>query len=70
MFYFKIGVCWCGNLKKLKVFGDKIIDKDGKFVLNEDGLIDKNVKIFWLLSGEGVDGSLVEFGGVNVYLVF
>ncbi|HCV05845.1 pilin biogenesis protein [Pseudoalteromonas sp. APAL1] len=68
MFYPKTGARWRGNLKKLKVSGDKITDKDGKPALNEDGLIDKNAKTFWLPSGEGADGSSVELGGVNAYL--
>ena len=68
MFYPKTGARWRGNLKKLKVSGDQIIDKDGKSALNEDGLIDKDAKTFWLPSGESADGNSVELGGVNLYL--
>ena len=68
MFYPKTGARWRGNLKKLKVSGDQIIDKDGKQALNEDGLIDKDAKTFWLPSGESADGNSVELGGVNAHL--
>lgn len=69
MFYFSISVCWWGNLKKFKVFGDKIVGLGGVFVLDDSGKIVFNVYIFWLVDSEKLDGNDVKFGGVNVYLV-
>ena len=68
MFFPKEGARWRGNLKKLKVSGDEIVDLNGKPALNEDGLIDDEAKTFWLPVNESADGNSVEQGGANLML--
>jgi len=68
MFYPSTNARWRGNLKKLKVSGDSIVDATGKSALNTQGLIAKNARTFWLPDEESPDGNSVELGGVNLYL--
>lgn len=68
MFYPETGARWRGNLKKLKVSGDQIVDSTGNQALDGNGLIDESAKTFWLPSGEAADGNLVAQGGVNLHL--
>jgi len=68
MFYPETGARWRGNLKKLKVVGEKIVDSTDAPALNSAGLIDENAKTFWLPSDEPADGNLVAQGGVNLNL--
>ena len=68
MFYPETGARWRGNLKKLKVSGEQIVDSTDTPAINSDGLIDENAKTFWLPSDEPADGNLVAQGGVNLNL--
>lgn len=68
MFYPETGARWRGNLKKLKVSGDQIVDSTGKSALNEDGLISNKARTFWLPTNEEADGNTVQRGGVNLHL--
>ncbi|MCC9659351.1 pilin biogenesis protein [Pseudoalteromonas sp. MB41] len=68
MFYPETGARWRGNLKKLKVSGDEIVDLDGKPALNADGLIAKGAKTFWLPDNTAPDGNIVQEGGANLML--
>jgi len=68
MFYPETGARWRGNLKKLKVVGEQILDSTDAPALNSAGLIDENAKTFWLPSDEPADGNLVAQGGVNLNL--
>ncbi|WP_024610213.1 PilC/PilY family type IV pilus protein [Pseudoalteromonas sp. TB64] len=68
MFYPETGARWRGNLKKLKVVGEQIVDSTDTPAINSDGLIDENAKTFWLPSDEPADGNLVAQGGVNLNL--
>lgn len=67
MFYPEVGTRWRGNLKKIKVMGNKLIDSTSKLALNSDGLIKKDAKTFWT-KGNLADGNSVESGGVNAML--
>jgi type IV pilus assembly protein PilY1 len=68
MFYPETGARWSGNLKKLKVSGSQVVDSTGSIALDENGLISKDAKTFWLPSGEPADGNAVAQGGVNLHL--
>eukprot|EP01093_Parvamoeba_rugata_P019205 TRINITY_DN848_c0_g1_i9.p1 TRINITY_DN848_c0_g1~~TRINITY_DN848_c0_g1_i9.p1 ORF type:complete len:1077 (-),score=283.36 TRINITY_DN848_c0_g1_i9:1241-4471(-) len=68
MFYPETGARWRGNLKKLKVSGDQIIDSALNPALNTDGLIKKEAKTFWLAENAPADGNSVQNGGVNAML--
>ena len=68
MFYPETGARWRGNLKKLKVSGEQIVDSTDTPAINSVGLIDENAKTFWLPSDEPADGNLVAQGGVNLNL--
>ncbi|MCH2089510.1 MAG: pilin biogenesis protein [Pseudoalteromonas sp.] len=67
MFYPSTNARWRGNLKKLKVSGDIIVDANGQSAIQSDGLIAKEAKTFWSNS-DLPDGNAVELGGVNSYL--
>ena len=67
MFYPEVGTRWRGNLKKIKVMGNKLIDSTSTLALNSDGLIKKDAKTFWT-KGNLADGNSVESGGVNAML--
>ncbi len=68
MFYPETGARWRGNLKKLKITGNQIVDATNQLALNSDGLISKDAKTFWLPAGQPADGNAVAQGGVNHYL--
>ncbi len=68
MFYPDKSTRWRGNLKKLKVSGNTIIDAKNNPALDDDGLIDTDAKTFWLSDGQSADGNLVAQGGVNYHL--
>ncbi|MBQ4833185.1 pilin biogenesis protein [Pseudoalteromonas sp. MMG010] len=68
MFYPETGTRWGGNLKKLKVSGNTIVDSDGNEALDDDGLIASSSKTFWLPDGSAADGNIVSQGGVNLSL--
>lgn len=68
MFYPETGARWRGNLKKLKVSGDQIVDSTAKGALDDNGLISKDAKTFWLPSNQPADGNAVAQGGVNLHL--
>ena len=68
MFYPETGARWSGNLKKLKVSGDQIVDSTAKGALDDNGLISKDAKTFWLPSNQPADGNAVAQGGVNLHL--
>ncbi len=68
MFYPETGARWRGNLKKLKVSGDQIVDSKAKGALDDNGLISKDAKTFWLPSNQPADGNAVAQGGVNLHL--
>lgn len=56
------GPRWQGNLKKLKVTGTGLVDRDDVSAIASDGNIDPDAKTFWS-TGEA-DGDKVEEGGV------
>lgn len=68
MFYPEIGTRWQGNLKKLEVSGNKIVDTKGVKALDSNGLIDKNAHTFWPDADSAPDGNAVKQGGVNAAL--
>ncbi|KTF16315.1 pilus assembly protein [Pseudoalteromonas sp. H105] len=68
MFYPDSGARWRGNLKKLKVSGTQIVDSANLQALNQQGLIDKDARTFWLPTTAAADGNSVENGGVNLML--
>jgi len=68
MFYPSTSARWRGNLKKLKVSGDKIVGLGGVSALDDNGNIASNVHTFWAADNEKPDGNDVKLGGVNAYL--
>ena len=68
MFYPETNTRWGGNLKKLKVSGNNIVDSIGNVALDSNGLISTDAKTFWLPAGKSADGNLVAQGGVNYQL--
>lgn len=68
MFYPSTSARWRGNLKKLKVSGDKIVGLGGVSALDDSGKIAPNVHTFWSADSEKPDGNDVKLGGVNAYL--
>lgn len=67
MFYPDLSTRWRGNLKKLKVSGNKIIDSSLNPGLSDDGSISKEAKTFWSID-DSKDGNSVKSGGVNAML--
>ena len=67
MFYPDLSTRWRGNLKKLKVSGNKIIDSSLNSGLSDDGSISKEAKTFWSID-DSKDGNSVKSGGVNAML--
>lgn len=61
------GPRWRGNLKKLKLVGDTLTDKNNKAALNDSGSIDDKATTFWNASSEP-DGNNVPEGGVAAML--
>lgn len=64
MFYPDKSTRWRGNLKKLKVSGNTIIDAKSNAALDSDGLINTDAATFWD-EGKSADGNSVKSGGVN-----
>jgi len=64
MFYPDKSTRWRGNLKKLKVSGNTIIDSKSNAALDSDGLINTDAATFWD-EGKSADGNSVKSGGVN-----
>lgn len=56
------GARWSGNLKKLKIAGGQIIDKNGSAAVKDDGNFESSALTFW--SSGSPDGANVEAGGV------
>ena len=70
MFYPDEGTRWSGNIKKLKVNGEEVIDANNNNALeSSSGTIKKNARTFWLPSTESDDGAVVHRGGTNGALV-
>ncbi|TLX51008.1 pilin biogenesis protein [Pseudoalteromonas ruthenica] len=70
MFYPDEGTRWSGNLKKLKVNGDDVLDSNKITALDDTtGTLKKNARTYWLPDGEENDGAVVHRGGVNGALV-
>ncbi len=71
MFYPETGARWAGNIKKLKVVGDVIVDKNSASAIGTDGNIKDNASTFWLKPTDNdgkPDGNEVKVGGVNMQL--
>lgn len=67
MFYPSEGARWVGNLKKLKVVGDNIVDKNGNPAVHDStGAIKSGAQTYWLPDGEAADGGAVPQGGANL----
>lgn len=54
---------WRGNLKKLKLSGDNVVDQNGNNALSVDGGISEGAKTFWTSTSIS-DGASTEKGGV------
>lgn len=67
MFYPKGSARWQGNIKKLKLKGDILVDKDEMAAIDSDGNIVENAKTYWL-KGDVPDGNVVAKGGVSEHL--
>ncbi|GAP74861.1 type IV fimbrial biogenesis protein PilY1 [Pseudoalteromonas sp. SW0106-04] len=65
MFYPSETAQWSGNLKKLKVSGDKVVATGGVEALNDSGAIKKGVTTFWAQPNTPPDGASIINGGVN-----
>ena len=68
MFYPEKHTRWRGNLKKLKLSGNKVIDSKDIEAFDSDGLIKTSAHTFWSADGTS-DGSSVKEGGVNAALI-
>ncbi|WP_166420005.1 PilC/PilY family type IV pilus protein [Pseudoalteromonas sp. Z1A8] len=68
MFYPEKHTRWRGNLKKLKLSGNKVIDSKDIEAFDSDGLIKTSAHTFWSPDGTS-DGSSVKEGGVNAALI-
>lgn len=68
MFYPDLSTRWRGNLKKLKVSGNTIIDAKSNAALDRDGLISTDAATFWD-EDKPSDGNSVKSGGVNAALL-
>jgi len=62
MFLPEAGTRWSGNLKKLKIKGDSIVDQTGQSALDQQGSIAESATTFWNNSGTP-DGNRVAEGG-------
>ncbi|MAF42827.1 MAG: pilin biogenesis protein [Parcubacteria group bacterium] len=67
MFFPDKSTRWRGNLKKLKVSGNIIIDAKNNAALDDDGLINTDAATFWD-KDKAADGNSVKSGGVNAAL--
>lgn len=70
MFYPEKGARWKGNLKKLKLVDEAIVDSSTPPLpaIDESGSIAKDARTYWLPSNEPADGNIVLAGGVNLVL--
>jgi len=68
MFYPEKHTRWRGNLKKLKLSGNKVIDSKDIEAFDSDGLIKTSAHTFWSADGTP-DGSSVKEGGVNAAII-
>jgi len=71
MFLPEEGARWAGNLKKLEVSGDEIVDQGGEPAIDNEGNIKESAKTFWLEAtdnGGEPDGNEVKAGGANARL--
>ena len=71
MFYPATGARWQGNLKKLKLINETLIDSSSPALPAIDpatGNIDNKARTFWLPDTANADGNLVEQGGANLML--
>ncbi len=68
MFYPDLGARWHGNLKKLKISGNKIVDSTNAVAIDGNGNIESTAKTFWLPADAAADGNDVKKGGANLYL--
>ena len=67
MFLPDSGTRWSGNMKKLKLNGDKLVDMNDKNALDANGSILNSAVTFWNTSGTP-DGNNVKEGGVAAQL--
>ncbi|SFD24791.1 pilus assembly protein [Pseudoalteromonas denitrificans] len=71
MFFPEEGARWAGNLKKLKVNGDEIVDKNGDPAIDSVGNISDSASTFWLKAEDNdgkPDGNVVKAGGAGAQL--
>lgn len=64
----KLEARWQGDLKKLKISGNSVIDSAGQIALDEQGLNINNAKSFWLPINNTTDKNINNDGGVSVHL--
>lgn len=62
------GPRWRGNLKKLKLVGNTLVDKSGSPALDASGSISDDAQTFWSKAGAVPDGNDVRQGGVAAML--
>lgn len=67
MFYPEKGPRWEGNLKKLKISGNKLVDKNQNAAIDADGNILPEAPTYWLKTGQA-DGNIVGKGGASARL--
>lgn len=67
MFLPEAGTRWSGNLKKLKIQGESIVDQNGDVAIDSSGSIGETVTTFWNNSGTP-DGNRVVEGGALAQL--
>lgn len=67
MFYPELGPRWEGNIKKLKIKGNALVDSNDKDAIDEDGNIVKDASTYWLKGGSP-DGNIVGQGGASARL--
>ncbi|WP_252097631.1 PilC/PilY family type IV pilus protein [Pseudoalteromonas sp. NBT06-2] len=72
MFYPATGARWQGNLKKLKLINETLVDSTTPTALAAidpvTGNIDNQARTFWLPDTANADGNIVKQGGVNLML--
>lgn len=67
MFLPKAGSSWRGNIKKLKVNGDKVVDQFGNIAIDANGAIKEEAYTYWssYAANSDADGNNVAKGGLN-----
>ncbi len=65
LFYPNKGPRWDGNLKKLKMQGESLVDVNQDLALDSEGKMNEEAHTFW---SEEVDGANVKKGGANELL--